>query len=514
MHVRHFALVALALSPLASAQERVPQDVWMRYADPAQAGWSAEGLAAARAYWEGLDSAAWMVVENGVVVAAWGDCERRYMCHSVRKSFLSGLYGPFVENGTIDTEQTLGELGIDDEPALTELEKTARIEDLLRARSGVFKLAAYEPPQNPKPERGAYAPGEYWCYNNFDFNTLCTIFEQETGKRIFEEFDRRFAEPLGMQDFRVTDGYYHYELDKSIHPAYPFRMSARDCARYGLLFLNRGEWGGRRVLSEEWVARSTASYSKTDEDGGGYGYMWWTFDDPDGPLRGYTALGVGGQTIAVLPDDGLVIVNRTDTYVRNSVGSRDRMRLMGLILAARVAPDADKSAATLVAMPNERAPIAKRPDDQLARFAGTYPSGGEDVDVRVNAGVLELNMPRRGLFRLAPIADFDDVFLAEDIEVHVRFEEPAMGERGALISEYDSFVRVNAMLQDGAVDAALAESERALECFPMSALSHVLMARAFRAAGDSNLARGLVAAALELDAGLDAARDLARELDE
>jgi hypothetical protein len=47
-----------------------------------------------------------------------------------------------------------------------------------------------------------------------------------------------------MQDYRTRDGYYHYELDKSIHPAYPFRMSARDCARYGLLFLNRGVSGG------------------------------------------------------------------------------------------------------------------------------------------------------------------------------------------------------------------------------------------------------------------------------
>ena len=203
----------------------------MRYADPADAGWSAAGLEAARSYWSSLDSAAYLIVEDGVVVAAWGDVERRYMCHSVRKSFLSGLYGVHVDAGNVDTEKTMAELGIDDEPPLTGTEKTARIEDLLRARSGVFKLAAYEPPQNPKPERGAHAPGTFWCYNNWDFNTLCTIFEQETGTKVFEEFATRFAAPLGMQDYRVRDGYYHYELDKSVHPAYPFRLSARDSAR-------------------------------------------------------------------------------------------------------------------------------------------------------------------------------------------------------------------------------------------------------------------------------------------
>jgi hypothetical protein len=95
----------------------------MRYADPTEAGWSRAGLAEARRQWEALDSAAWMLVENGVVVVAWGDVERRYRCHSVRKSFLSGLYGVHVEAGTIQREDTLADLGIDDEPALTEVEK-------------------------------------------------------------------------------------------------------------------------------------------------------------------------------------------------------------------------------------------------------------------------------------------------------------------------------------------------------------------------------------------------------
>ena len=139
-------VLACALSTLAWPQNHVPGETWMRYADPEEAGWSTEKLAEAEAYWESLDSAAFFVVENGAVVVAWGDVARRYMCHSVRKSFLSGLYGLHVDAGTIDREWTMAELGIDDDPPLTDEEKTARVVDLLSARSGVYRLAAYAPP--------------------------------------------------------------------------------------------------------------------------------------------------------------------------------------------------------------------------------------------------------------------------------------------------------------------------------------------------------------------------------
>ena len=135
-------------------------------------------------FWKSIPSAAYLVVHGGAVVVAWGDVERRYMCHSTRKSLLSGLIGAHVDAGRIELHKSLAELGIDDiEDGLTDEEKTATIFDLLRARSGVYRLAAYEPPENPKPKRHAFKPGENWCYNNWDFNTLVTIFEQETDLR-------------------------------------------------------------------------------------------------------------------------------------------------------------------------------------------------------------------------------------------------------------------------------------------------------------------------------------------
>ena len=70
-------------------------------------------------------------------------------------------------------------------------------------------------------------------------NTLGTIFEKLTGTKIFSEFETRIAKPIGMQDFRASGGKYENGAD-SIHPGYPFWMTARDMARFGYLYLRGG----------------------------------------------------------------------------------------------------------------------------------------------------------------------------------------------------------------------------------------------------------------------------------
>ncbi|NIP82630.1 MAG: serine hydrolase, partial [Gemmatimonadetes bacterium] len=65
----------------------------MSYANVEEAGFDPARLEVARETWEGLPSSAFLVVADGAVVAAWGEVGRRFMCHSVRKSFLSALYG-------------------------------------------------------------------------------------------------------------------------------------------------------------------------------------------------------------------------------------------------------------------------------------------------------------------------------------------------------------------------------------------------------------------------------------
>ena len=102
--------------PIHQAPEGVyPGEHWQKIERPEQLGWSSEKLLLAQEYSKKIGSAAVMIVQDGVVVAAWGDVERNFQCHSMRKSLLSGLIGIHVDDGDIDLSATLAQLGIDEQ---------------------------------------------------------------------------------------------------------------------------------------------------------------------------------------------------------------------------------------------------------------------------------------------------------------------------------------------------------------------------------------------------------------
>ncbi|UCF20896.1 MAG: serine hydrolase [Gemmatimonadota bacterium] len=315
----------------------------LEYITPEEAGFSSAALQEARDWYDSIGSAAFMALYDGKVFVAWGNIDRKYSIHSIRKPILGALYGIHVAGGAIDTAATLADLGIDDiPPSLTAEEKQARVADLLRSRSGVYHEAAAELPAAvaERPERGSHPPGTFYYYNNWDFNALGTIFEQETGLRIFEEFEREIAEPLGMQDFRISDCEYQYELERSMHPAYKFRMTARDLARFGLLYQRDGVWDGQQIVPADWIEASTTIYSLDDpEIGLGYGMLWFVFpeDFPVGLGPAFAHSGIGVHLLYVRPEDKLVFVHRVNTDEPWMTTSLDVLQLVALVLAARAA---------------------------------------------------------------------------------------------------------------------------------------------------------------------------------
>lgn len=251
-----------------------------------------------------------MIVQDGVVAATSGDVARKVNVRSVRKSLLSALFGIAIDRGQIKLESSLGQLGIDDTaPSLTADEKLATVRQLLMARSGVYHPAAYETGEQKaaRPPRGAHPPGTFWYYNNWDFNALGTIYERTTGSNIFDSFEKLIAHPIGMQDFAAHDGTFIGD-GSSLHRAYVFSMSARDLARFGLLFLNKGQWNGVSVVPSQWTAESTKAYSQTDRKDRGYGYLWWTLDAGAWGRDAIFASGYGGQLIVIVPEKRLIAV--------------------------------------------------------------------------------------------------------------------------------------------------------------------------------------------------------------
>jgi CubicO group peptidase (beta-lactamase class C family) len=336
-------VLMVGLASQACGQSRaVPGAQWQQLASPERAGWSADGLANVRDDAGRIGSTSVMIVQHGVVVAAWGDVARRSNLHSCRKSLLNALIGIAVAGDKIHLDDTLAKLGIDDAPpALTDIEKQATVRELLEARSGVYHAAAYETNgmQALRPERGAHAPGTFWYYNNWDFNTLGHIYEQVTGTKIFDAFANEIALPIGMEDFRSNDG--HYEtIAESRFPAYVFDMSTRDFARFALLYLHGGRWNDAQVVPQDWIAESTRPYSDTPS--GGYGFLWWTGDSQSGaaaeigfPPGSFWAEGHLGQYAVVIPSRDLIVVNRVDkALTKKTVGKAQMAELVRLVLSA------------------------------------------------------------------------------------------------------------------------------------------------------------------------------------
>jgi len=382
----HFVMVCL-LSEYTQAQ--ADGFIWRQYAEPELAGWSKEKLKDAFDYAKDLNSAAVMVVYKGKAVIAWGDLKTNFNCHSMRKAFLSALYGIYVDREIINIGKTLDKLRINDVTPLTNTEKQATVEHLLQSRSGIYLPAMGDGSSMiaNKPKRGSHKPGEYYHYNNWGFNALGTIFEQETGKKIFDEFMINISEPLGMEDFSSKNMEMR-TADYTKHRYYSFRMSARDLARFGLLYQQNGIWNGKRIIPKDWIKKSTRSYSNTGQ--GGFGYMWKTFPKSESSKYGfdhlanfdvYATTGIAVHMLAIVPELDLVYVHRYDSD--SSIPHYESLpvyKLLDLIIAAKTGePVDDLKFIELTTMPLSNAPRPiKKPDaiklsrEVLDSYVGTY----------------------------------------------------------------------------------------------------------------------------------------------
>ena len=256
---------------------------------------------------------AFVALRGETVVMAYGEVDVPMNLASARKSVLSLLFGIAVYRGLIDLDETLGALGIDESRTpMTEMEKQATIEHLLQARSGIYLQSGAETVENRegRPRRGSVPPGAKFFYNNWDFNVLGAIFEQKTGLSIGEALDAWLAVPLGMQDFHRDHVFHDRAGSDSDYRTYRIHMSARDLARLGALVAQDGMWNGTRIVSAEWIERSTTAHSVAEGPFyDGFGYSWWL----NSRLEAVLADGWGGQYMLVDRARDLTLVTRRDT---------------------------------------------------------------------------------------------------------------------------------------------------------------------------------------------------------
>jgi CubicO group peptidase (beta-lactamase class C family) len=188
------------------------------------------------------------------------------------------------------------------------------VRDLLMARSGIYHPAANETSdiRQNRATRASHTAGTFWFYNNWELQR--SRYDLPTGnwRGHLSSLCAAYCETIDMEDFSSRDGQYVLE-GSSLHPAYPFTMSARDLARFGLLFCcfltevagtlhrlwRRNGLGSLRLPSLRPIAlRATATFGGLASDEWGAG--------------AFMAPGYGGQTIAVIPSRHVVAVETVD----------------------------------------------------------------------------------------------------------------------------------------------------------------------------------------------------------
>lgn len=323
------AALALAAANCFAADEEpaFPGTEWQRVA-PRDAGFSEARIAALRTWLDTQNTTGLVVVSKGRVVLEHGDVARVSKVASVRKSILAMLYGRYVEDGTIDLERTVADIGLDDLTPFLPAERDATLRHVLMARSGIY-LPSGTPSLDPLiPARGSHAPGRFFQYQNWDFNAAGAAFETLTGRDVFDALESNLARPLDMQDFDRARQRKNDMAPASRFPEYAMYLSARDMARVGLLMLHRGNWNGAQLVPADWVDEITTLVTPQSEikpvvsgptfaNRWGYGMLWWVWDAPNvrgavtGPYQGaYTAMGAYGQYITVLPVLDLVVAHQ------------------------------------------------------------------------------------------------------------------------------------------------------------------------------------------------------------
>jgi CubicO group peptidase (beta-lactamase class C family) len=328
----------------------------------AATGWAPDGLAALRRLASMLDVQSMLILTDGREIFRVGDIDRVNTVHSIRKSLLSAMIGQEVAKGVIDLQQPIGTLSIGRKVALLPTEFEATIENLLTSQSGIYLPAAGDTDKANLPTRGRDRPGLVWVYSNWGFNALGAVYSEATGRDVIQAFNERVAKPLCMGERKEIGGAYQYRRDwlgrvLDPFPAYHLRLTARDLARFGQMYLQAGEWNGQQIVPGDWVTASTRAHVHTNEPVfNAYGYLWWVVSENRAdqstntgrgelPIGSFAAAGYGGHWLIVVPAWRSVIVTRMNTdawFTPTVLSSIERENLLRAIIRAHRTPKSAK----------------------------------------------------------------------------------------------------------------------------------------------------------------------------
>jgi CubicO group peptidase (beta-lactamase class C family) len=267
---------------------------------------------------EGKELHSLLVLRNGELVFEkyWPPYERdrKHALNSCTKAVVSALIGIASDEGWLRENDTVLQYFLKETPAnLDDAKRAITIQHLLTMSSGISWPQSGRDNVSDQMGRSpdwvkfildrpmAAAPGTVTNYSNGDSHLLSAIIGKVTDSTALEFARKRLFGPLGISDV-------HWASDpqgRSIGSA-TLQMRPMDMVKLGRLYLARGAWNGRRILSENWVQKSLVAHTQMPTAGGAanYGYYWWLY--PEREL--FEAWGGAGQRIGVFPAPGVVVV--------------------------------------------------------------------------------------------------------------------------------------------------------------------------------------------------------------
>lgn len=154
-------------------------------------------------------------------------------------------------------------------------------------------------------------PGTQFTYNSGATMLLAGILKKATGRSAESYAREKLFNPLGIDRFSWEDG-----PNDITNTGWGLFLTPRDMARFGYLFLQKGQWGERQIVPESWVEVLKDPVSRFS-DGTGYTHQWWLMPRLDGNYVAY-ADGYGGQYIFVIPEFDMVVVSTATNYTSST----------------------------------------------------------------------------------------------------------------------------------------------------------------------------------------------------
>jgi len=258
---------------------------------------------------------------------------------SVAKSFTSTLIGIAIEKGFINSvDQSIFDYFPDHQHLKNEGREYISIEHLLTMTSGLYWpewSAPYSSADNPVIGMWlrndtdpisyilrmpmVFVPGEDYNYSTGNMILLGEIIRNATAMSMNEFSKKYLFDPLGIGKFD-----WHTRFENGVDDN-QLKTTPRAMLKLGVTFLDDGIWNGERIISANWVEKSSNPYRDNTsinipgEASGrmGYSYSWWTktYTHDGKEINLYSASGFGGQHIMVLPEVEMVVVFTSGNFL-------------------------------------------------------------------------------------------------------------------------------------------------------------------------------------------------------